>query len=64
MRMDKVRLQSSDTLLIQGTESSLNRLRSSEEVILLDQTPEIAEGRPIQSTFSAYDFGFNNLMRN
>ena len=43
MRMDKVRLQSSDTLLIQGTESSLNRLRSSEEVILLDQTPEIAE---------------------
>ena len=38
MRMDKVRLQSSDTLLIQGTESSLNRLRSSEEVILLDQT--------------------------
>ena len=43
MRMDKVRLQSSDTLLIQGAEPSLNRLRSSEEVILLDQTPEIAE---------------------
>lgn len=35
--VDKVRLQASDTLLILGSKNAIERLRKSEEVILLDQ---------------------------
>ena len=35
--VDKVRLQASDTLLILGSKDAIERLRKSEEVILLDQ---------------------------
>jgi di/tricarboxylate transporter len=35
--IDKVRLQASDTILILGTKEAIERLRKSEEVILLDQ---------------------------
>lgn len=38
-QIDGIRLQSSDTLLLLGTEESIERLRKSEEVILLDQPP-------------------------
>jgi di/tricarboxylate transporter len=38
-QIDGIRLQPSDTLLLLGTEESIERLRKSEEVILLDQPP-------------------------
>lgn len=38
-QLNEIRLKPSDTLLILGTESSIERLRSSEEVILLDNPP-------------------------
>lgn len=37
--LNDIRLKASDTLLILGSESSIERLRSSEEVILLDNPP-------------------------
>ncbi len=37
MEIEKIRLQPSDTLLILGSEEAIERLRKSEEVILLDQ---------------------------
>lgn len=38
-QIETIRLQPSDTLLLLGTEESIERLRKSEEVILLDQPP-------------------------
>ena len=38
-QIDGIRLQASDTLLLLGTEESIERLRKSEEVILLDHPP-------------------------
>jgi len=37
VEIEKIRLQPSDTLLILGSEEAVERLRKSEEVILLDQ---------------------------
>ena len=42
-QLNEIRLKPSDTLLILGTESSIERLRSSEEVILLDNPPVSAK---------------------
>ena len=38
-QIDGIRLQPSDTLLLLGTEESIERLRKSEQVILLDEPP-------------------------
>ena len=42
-RLNKVNLRSGDTLLVLTPESSLERLRNSEEVILLDSPPQPAK---------------------
>ena len=44
-RMDSIRLKTSDTLLILGTEDSINELRKEEDVILLDNPPVPLENR-------------------
>ena len=43
--MDSIRLKTSDTLLILGTEDSINELRKEEDVILLDNPPVPLENR-------------------
>jgi di/tricarboxylate transporter len=39
VEIEKIRLQASDTLLILGSEDAIERLRKSDEVILLDHAP-------------------------
>ena len=45
---DKLRLQTSDTLLILGTKESINELRNEDELIFLDKPSVSLENRKVK----------------
>lgn len=49
LRLDNLKLEPGDTLLILGSESSVEKLRAEDETVLLDKVPLQLEGKPFKT---------------
>ena len=52
LRLDQLKLEIGDTLLLLGSESSVESLRGSHEAVLLDNAPLLVDKKPIKSAFA------------
>ena len=52
LRLDQLKLEIGDTLLLLGSESSVESLRGSREAVLLDNAPLLVDKKPIKSAFA------------
>ena len=52
LRLENLKLESGDTLLVLGSESSVEKLRDSSEAVLLDKVPLRVENKPVKSIFA------------
>ena len=52
LRLENLKLESGDTLLVLGSDASVEKLRESNETVLLDKAPLSIEKKPFKSTFT------------
>ncbi len=52
LRLNELKLEIGDTLLLLGSETSVERLRGSQEAVLLDKAPLLVDKKPIKTAFS------------
>ena len=57
LRLNNLKLQSGDTLLLLGTESSVESLRDSREAVLLDKAPLPVNKKPMRAVLSIVALG-------
>jgi len=51
-RLNQLKLDTGDTLLLLGTENSVEKLRGSQEVVLLDKPPLLVDKKPLKIVLS------------
>ncbi len=52
LRLNQLKLETGDTLLLLGSEASVEKFRSSGEAVLLDRSPILVDKKPIKSFFA------------
>ena len=52
LRLNQLKLEIGDTLLLLGSESGVEQLRDSQETVLLDKEPLLVDKKPVKSLFA------------